>query len=235
MPKSGSAYIFTYVAIGEFMAFIVGWNLILEYVIGAASISKGLSLYIDSLANNTMKNCFITIAPINWSGNFLSNYFDFFSFSGPLLIGCALAFGLSKSARINNIFCILNLAVVVYVVAVVFINADINYWQIDPADYINSTHAEEIGNGGFFPFGISGMLKGAATCFFGFVGFDCIATTGEEVRNPKKTVPKALLLSLFIIFLAYFGVSLLTLMYPYYLLVRKTNKIFSSKKCNKNK
>jgi amino acid transporter len=207
------------------MAFIVGWNLILEYVIGAASISKGLSLYIDSLANNTMKNCFIEIAPINWSGEFFSNYFDFFSFCGPLLIGCALAFGLSKSARINNIFCILNLSIVVYVVIVVFINADINYWQIIP-ESINSTHAEEIGNGGFFPFGISGTLKGAATCFFGFVGFDCIATTGEEVRNPKKTVPKALLLSLFIIFLAYFGVSLLTLMYPYYLLVRNIDFLF---------
>jgi amino acid transporter len=206
------------------MAFIVGWNLILEYVIGAASISKGLSLYIDSLANNTMKNCFIAIAPITWSSSFFSSYFDFFSFTGPLLIGCALAFGLSKSARINNIFCVLNLAVVVYVVIVVFINADISYWQIDP-EQINSTHTdEEIGKGGFFPFGISGMLKGAATCFFGFVGFDCIATTGEEVRNPKKTVPKALLLSLFIIFLAYLGISLLTLMYPYYLLV--SNFIF---------
>lgn len=208
------------------MAFIVGWNLILEYVIGAASISKGLSLYIDSLANNTMKNCFESIAPIH--SDFFADYFDFFSFGGPLLIGCALAFGLSKSARINNIFCIFNLAVVIYVVIVVFINADINYWQINPenitfSNATNTTH--DIGAGGFFPFGISGMLKGAATCFFGFVGFDCIATTGEEVKNPKKTVPKALLLSLLIIFLAYFGVSLLTLMYPYYLLVREFNNL----------
>lgn len=216
VPKSGSAYIFTYVAIGEFLAFIVGWNLILEYVIGAASISKGLSLYIDSLVNDAMKNCFKAIAPISW--DFLSTYFDFFAFSCPLFIGFALAFGLRKSAGINNVLCVLNLGVVAYVVIAVLINAKLEYWQIDPstvpAQYANST-----GTGGFFPFGFSGTIKGAATCFFGFVGFDCIATTGEEVRNPQKTVPKALLYSLLVIFLAYFGVSMLTLMTPYYQLV----------------
>lgn len=171
VPKSGSAYVFTYVAIGEFMAFIIGWNLLLEYIIGAASISKGLSLYIDSLINDTMKNTFKQVAPISW--DFLSSYFDFFALTSPLLLGFALAFGLKKSSGINNILCILNLGVVSYVVVAVLFNADIRNWQIDPAnvpvEYANST-----GSGGFFPFGVSGTLKGAATCFFGFVGFDCI-------------------------------------------------------------
>lgn len=195
---------FQYVAIGEFMAFIVGWNLILEYVIGAASISKGLSLYIDSLLNDAMKNAFKQVAPISW--DFLGSYFDFFAFTGPLLIGLALAFGLRKSAGINNVLCVLNLGVVAFVVIAVLCNADLQYWQIDPANFPNDT-TYAIGSGGFFPFGFSGTLKGAATCFFGFVGFDCIATTGEEVRNPQKTVPRALLFSLLIIFVAYFGVS----------------------------
>lgn len=218
VPKSGSAYIFTYVAIGEFLAFIVGWNLILEYIIGAASISKGLSLYIDSLLGDTMKNSFKQIAPISW--DFLASYFDFFSFGCPLLIGLALAFGLRKSAGINNVLCVLNLGVVAYVVVAVLIKADIKNWQFDPATLPpDSPYTNTTGVGGFFPFGFSGTLKGAATCFFGFVGFDCIATTGEEVRNPQRTVPRALLLSLLIIFIAYFGVSLLTLMWPYYLLV----------------
>lgn len=136
-----------------------------------------------------------------------------------MLIGLALAFGLSKSARINNVFCVLNLSVVAYVVVAVLYNADMANWRIDPADYVNTSFANTTGKGGFFPFGLSGTLKGAATCFFGFVGFDCIATTGEEVKNPKKTVPRALMLSLVIIFLAYLGVSTLTLMHPYFMLV----------------
>lgn len=208
------------------MAFIIGWNLLLEYIIGSASIAKGLSLYLDSLINGTLQNTFKQIAPIN-AGEFLSTYFDFFAFGGPLLLGFALAFGLRKSAGMNNILCILNLCVVFYVFISVMINANIDNWRIDPST-VPEEHRSEVGAGGFFPFGISGTIKGAATCFFGFVGFDCIATTGEEVKNPRKAVPRAILFSLLIIFLAYFGVALLTLMWPYYLLVNifKNSKHF---------
>lgn len=189
---------------------------LLYFLILAASISRGLSLYIDSLIQDSMKNYFRQIAPMYW--DFLSGYFDFFAFVLPLIIGSALAFGLRKSAGINNILCVLNLGVVAYVVIAVLFKSDINNWKIDPIN-IPPEYKSKAGAGGFFPFGFSGTLKGAATCFFGFVGFDCIATTGEEVRNPQKTVPRALLFSLLIIFIAYFGVSLLTLMWPYYLLV----------------
>ncbi|XP_049289496.1 cationic amino acid transporter 2 isoform X2 [Anopheles funestus] len=212
VPKSGSAYIYSYVCIGEFMAFIIGWNLMLEYIIGSASVSRGLSLYIDTLANDTMKTRFLEVAPIEW--DFMSNYFDFFAFSVAILLGIALAFGLKKSTMVNNAFTVLNIFIVLFVIVAGAIKADPENWRIKPENVSSLYNA---GEGGFFPFGFEGTLRGAATCFFGFVGFDCIATTGEEVRNPRKAIPRAILCSLTIIFLAYFGVStVLTLVWPYY-------------------
>lgn len=85
VPKSGSAYIYSYVCIGEFIAFVIGWNLLLEYIIGSASVAKGLSLYLDTLISDAFKDTFTKIAPL--PGGFLADYFDFFSFTCPLLLG----------------------------------------------------------------------------------------------------------------------------------------------------
>ncbi|CAH1119164.1 unnamed protein product [Phaedon cochleariae] len=165
------------------------------------------------LINNTLQDAFIEVAPINIP--YLSKYFDFFSFGISLLLAVALAFGLKESSLANNIFTTVNVLVVLFVIIFGSIKADTANWYIQPTNSSNST---VIGKGGFFPFGIEGMIKGAATCFYGFVGFDCIATTGEEVKNPKKAIPISIILSLSIVFLAYFGTStVVTLMVPYYL------------------
>lgn len=84
VPKAGSAYYYSYVCIGEIVAFVTGWNMILQYVIGSASISRGLSLYLDTIVNDTLKRTFREIAPID--SRAFSEYFDFLALGLPILI-----------------------------------------------------------------------------------------------------------------------------------------------------
>jgi amino acid transporter len=93
--------------------------------------------------------------------------------------------------------------------------ADPSNWSIAPEDIPSSV--KNAGTGGFMPFGMSGVMIGAAKCFYGFVGFDSVATTGEEAKKPQRHIPLAIILSLIIIFVAYFSIStVLTMMLPYY-------------------
>ncbi|XP_050442497.1 high affinity cationic amino acid transporter 1-like isoform X2 [Adelges cooleyi] len=210
VPKAGSAYSYAYIAVGELAAFIVGWNLLLEYSIGGASIARGLSLYVDALCNKTMETAFRSIYVLDLP--YLSEYFDFFAMFIVIVFSVALACGLKDSVRLNNFFTLVNCAIMVMVIAGGCFHIDFKNWSLPKAEVPNWA-----GEGGFMPYGLQGALQGAATCFYGFVGFDCIATSGEEVKNPQKSLPLAIILSLFIVFLAYSGVSaVLTLMIPYY-------------------
>uniref|UniRef100_A0A452HYG2 Cationic amino acid transporter C-terminal domain-containing protein n=1 Tax=Gopherus agassizii TaxID=38772 RepID=A0A452HYG2_9SAUR len=176
VPKTGSAYLYSYVTVGELLAFITGWNLILSYVIG--------------------------------------------------LLTC----GVKESAMVNKIFTCINVLVLGFVMVSGFVKGSVKNWHLTIDDIYNTTNDScrdnqtQVGDlkhgvGGFMPFGFSGVLSGAATCFYAFVGFDCIATTGEEVKNPQKAIPIGIVASLLICFVAYFGVSAaLTLMMPYYML-----------------
>uniref|UniRef100_A0A8D1U1G6 Solute carrier family 7 member 2 n=1 Tax=Sus scrofa TaxID=9823 RepID=A0A8D1U1G6_PIG len=179
VPKTGSAYLYTYVTVGELWAFITGWNLILSYVIGL------------------------------------------------------LSFGVKESAWVNKVFTAVNILVLLFVMVAGFVKGNVANWKISEEFLKNiSASAREppsengtsiYGAGGFMPYGFTGTLAGAATCFYAFVGFDCIATTGEEVRNPQKAIPIGIVTSLLVCFMAYFGVSAaLTLMMPYYLLDEKS-------------
>ncbi|XP_034176221.2 cationic amino acid transporter 2 isoform X2 [Osmia lignaria lignaria] len=212
VPRAGSAYVYSYVTMGEFTAFLIGWTLILEYVIGSASVVRGLSIYVDALFNNTMRNAFQSAAHIDIS--YFSSYPDFFAFGVTLIFSAALAFGAKESSLANNFFTVVNLSVVLFVIIAGSFQADVTNWKTKP------TCTEEkcdYGSGGFAPYGIAGIITGAATCFYGFIGFDCVATTGEEAKDPQRSIPIAIVASLTVVFLAYFGVStILTTVLPYY-------------------
>lgn len=214
VPRAGSAYIYSYVCVGEFVAFVIGWNLILEYVIGTASVARGLSSYIDKLIGNVMQNKMRELMPIDV--DFLSTYPDLFSLAVIMVLAGILASGVKESTLLNNIFTVVNLITVSIVIIAGSLKSDVHNWKI-PKSEIPQAVASQAGEGGFLPFGLAGVMAGAAKCFYGFVGFDCVATTGEEAKNPQKSIPLAIVISLIIIFLSYFGMStVLTMMWPYY-------------------
>ncbi|KAJ1526896.1 hypothetical protein ONE63_008448 [Megalurothrips usitatus] len=207
VPKAGSAYAYAYVAVGEVVAFVIGWTLILEYAIGTASVTRGVSTYVDNLAHNQISDFFNSTVPLNVPT--LAAYPDFFSFGIIVFVSCLLAFGVKESSIVNNILTFLNLTTATIAVVTAAIYAKPENWSL-PA-------RAGVDDGGFVPYGIKGIIKGAGTCFFGFVGFDCIATTSEEAKNPRRSIPLSIGLSLLTITVTYTSIAIaLTLLKPYY-------------------
>ncbi|XP_053951860.1 cationic amino acid transporter 2 [Anastrepha ludens] len=193
---SGSAYMYSYVAVGEFVAFIIGWNMILEYLIGTSACACALSSSFDSLTGGAIAN-----AIGDTIGTIFGKPPDFVAFGIALIMTCILAMGASKSVIFNHTLNAINLATWVFVMAAGLFYVDSSTW---------TEHQ------GFLPYGWSGVFSGAATCFYAFIGFDIIATTGEEAHNPQKSIPKAIVGSLVIVLMAYVSVSLvLTLVVPF--------------------
>ncbi|CAG9562220.1 unnamed protein product [Danaus chrysippus] len=211
VPKAGSAYIYTYVTVGEIVAFIIGWNMILELVFGTASVARGLSMYVDSVTNKSMSSWMESVVPIY--SDYFSSYFDIFSFFVVVFLGVLLAVGVRESTFVNNMLTVVNMIVIVFIICAGAFKADFSNWNIPQSEV-----PPGCGVGGFFPYGVWGTLRGAAMCFYGFVGFDSISSTGEEVRDPRRAIPISIMGTQVIVFLAYAGVSIVvTMMMPYYL------------------
>ncbi|XP_072839576.2 cationic amino acid transporter 4 [Pogona vitticeps] len=202
VPKTGSAYMFTYVSVGEIWAFLIGWNVILEYMIGGAAVARAWSGYLDAIFDHRIKN-FTETHVGAWHVPFLAHYPDFLA-SGILLLAMAfISFGARVSSWLNHIFSAVSMGVILFILIMGFILARPQNWSAS--------------EGGFAPFGLSGIMAGSATCFYAFVGFDVIATCSEEARNPQRAIPRAIAIALSLATGAYILVSVvLTLMVPWH-------------------
>ncbi|KAK1789389.1 hypothetical protein P4O66_015318, partial [Electrophorus voltai] len=228
LPKMGSAYLYSYVALGEVWAFITGWNILTSYSIAISISAKTWSSTFDDLIGNVMSKYLSTHASMDLPG--LAPYPDVFATGLIMILTGLLAFGVKESALVNKIFTSMNILVLIFIIITAFIKGKLENWYITEETLLNVTEELEnltstvnvtskFGVGGFFPYGIKGILLGAATCFYAFIGFANITTTGEEVKNPQRSIPLSIIISLLICFLAYFGVSAaVTLMMPYYML-----------------
>ena len=175
VPRVGSAYTFTYVTIGELFAFVIGWNLLLEYIIATSSVARAWSSYLDSsLLNDIIRNTTTTgIGKLSASG-IIAHYPDFLAFLLILVVTAALCFGVKLTSVTTNVITAINIAVIVLIIIAGANFAEGKNWTDD-----------------FLPFGFSGVLAASASAFYAFVGFDVIATAVEESNNPSKDVPVA--------------------------------------------
>ncbi|XP_057679758.1 probable cationic amino acid transporter [Corythoichthys intestinalis] len=201
---AGSAYAYSYVTVGEFAAFLIGWNLVLEYLIGTAAGASALSATFDSLANGSVSRYAAAhLGTLGGLGRGEVASPDPLAALIVLLVALIVALGARNSVTLNNVLNTVNAAVWAFVVLAGLFFVSAENWGIG-------------GGGGFLPYGWSGVMQGAATCFYAFIGFDIIATTGEEAQDPAASIPYAIAASLAACLGAYVSVSaVLTLSVPY--------------------
>ncbi|KAK6104396.1 Amino acid permease family protein [Brugia pahangi] len=206
-PKAGSAYTYVYIGVGELWAFIVGWNIILEHMLGAAAVARSWSGYLTSLVDSSLKNSsIVTIG--HFDESFFADSPDLIAFLAVVAVAVFTGLGSKTSTNFNSLFTIINMLVIAFVVCYGFTFADFTLWSVYKVDSAKSS---------FFPYGIGGTFAGAASCFFAYIGFDGLATAGEEASDPARTIPLATFISMSIVTVAYILMaSALTLMVPFW-------------------
>jgi APA family basic amino acid/polyamine antiporter len=219
VPVSGSAYTYAYATMGRLIAWIIGWDLILEYALGASAVAVGWSGYVVSFLNDfgiTVPPA-LTNAPLAYDAahGVWQRTSAVVNLPALLVTGGAsllLVLGTRESVRLNNIIVALKVAIVlIFVVAAV--------WFVNSANWVTAANPD----GAFIPpssgsgqFGWSGVLRGAAVVFFAYIGFDAVSTAAQEAKNPQRDMPIGILGSLAICTALYVAVGfVITGIVPY--------------------
>lgn len=182
IPIAGSAYTYSYATMGEFMAWIIGWDLVLEYAVGAAMVSISWSHYLNSFLNNLGLSLPHSIMASPFEGGIINLPAVFI----VAILSLLLARGTQESATVNSIIVALKVTVVLIFIA-------LGFAYINPANYVPYIPAN---TGEFGHFGWSGILRGAGIIFFAYIGFDAVSTAAQEAKNPQRDMPIGILGSL---------------------------------------
>lgn len=197
-PIAGSAYTYSYIAFGEIIAFIIGWDLILEYALSAATVAVGWSGYFVNLLDNFGIHIPTALTAAAGTTPGVTSYFNLPAFLVVLIITWVISMGITQTKRVNDTMVIVKLLVII-----LFITCTV--WFIKPQNW----HP-------FSPYGwyshhngtATGIIPGASIVFFSFIGFDSVSSSAEETINPSKTLPRGILLSLIISTILYFCMTL---------------------------
>lgn len=196
VPVTGSAYTYSYIVFGELVAWLVGWSLVLEYGLAVAAVATGWSSYFSALLEG-----FNIHLPKAISGSFNpaeGTYVNVPAVAIIFIIAVLLSRGVQESARLNKIMVFVKVAVILLFIIV-------GVFYVEPANWQP-----------FMPFGVSGVVTGAALVFFAYLGFDAVSSAAEEVKNPQRNMPIGIIGSLLVCTLLYVSVSLvLTGITPY--------------------
>ncbi|MGH3753924.1 MAG: amino acid permease [Pseudonocardiaceae bacterium] len=214
IPVAGSAYTYSYATFGEFIAWIIGWDLVLEFSVGGAVLGKAWSAYLSDATGGALATTVdVAGVAVDWAALLIV---------GVLTV--VLALGITLSSRVSQVFTAIKIAVVLLVITV-----GIGY--IKASNYTPYIPPAKPGGGGGgseqsllsllsgaegSTYGLFGVLAAASVVFFAFLGFDIVATTAEEARNPQRDMPRAIIGSLVIVTVLYVAVALvITGMQPY--------------------
>jgi APA family basic amino acid/polyamine antiporter len=208
VPVAGSAYTFSYATLGELVAWIIGWDLVLELALGAATVASGWSTYFADLAEQ---------AGVTLPDSVYSDGHNVVAAVIVLLLTGLICLGIQVSARVNAVIVTIKVAIVLLVIVagLFFVKAS-NYSPFVPAAGSKGADAppadpsllQDLGLSPGGPFGVAGIFTAAALVFFAFIGFDVVATAAEETKKPQRDLPRGILASLAICTALYVAVSI---------------------------
>lgn len=203
IPNSGSSYTYTYATMGEFLAWIVGWNMVLEYMVSASTVAVSFTDYLQNLMGGFGVQIpkFIASAPVDYTEQgfvLTGSLINFPAVAIVLLCTWVAYIGIRESAKLNNAIVLLKVVVIL-----MFVGFGLSYVQ--PANW---TPFIPDNTGEFGSYGWSGVLRAAGYMFFAYIGFEAVSTAAQEAKNPQRDLPRGIIISLAVCTALYIALAL---------------------------